>query len=91
MFTSVRYQLAAGNAIERFGEWPQLPVRFQAPASPDGSPTFVIASGDALGVQTYTAKGVPQTQGFAVAPGTPGADPAASNPNWTWWEPMQMP
>ncbi len=91
MFTSVRYQLAAGNVIQRFGEWPELPVRFQAPTSPDGSPTFVIAGVDALGVQTYTAKGVPQSQGFAVAPGTPGTDPAASNPNWTWWEPIQVP
>jgi hypothetical protein len=91
MFTSVKYQLAAGNTIGRFGEWPELPTRFQVPTSPDGFPTFVIAGGDALGVQTYTAKGVPQSQGFAIAPGTPGTDPAASNPNWTWWEPMQMP
>ena len=46
---------------------------------------------DALGVQTYTATGVPQTQGFAIAPGTPATDPAGSNPNWTWWEPMLIP
>jgi hypothetical protein len=88
-FTGLEYQLAAGNTIERFGEWPELPARFQVPTSPDGFPTFVISGGDALGVQTYKAKGVPQSQGFAIAPGTRGTDPAASNPNWTWWEPMQ--
>jgi hypothetical protein len=91
MFTSVKYQLVAGNAVERFGVWPQLPTQFAAPASPGGSPTFTAAGGDGLGVQTYTAKGVPQTQGFAIAPGTPASDPAASNPNWTWWEPMPTP
>jgi hypothetical protein len=91
MFSSVKYQLVAGNAVERFGVWPQLPTRFQAPTSPDGSPTFAAAGGDGLGVQTYAAKGVSQTQGFAIAPGTPGTDPAASNPNWTWWEPLLMP
>ncbi len=91
MFSSVKYQLVAGNAVERFGVWPELPTRFQAPTSPDGSPTFTAAGGDALGVQTYTAKGVPQTQGFAIAPGTPSSDPAASNPTWTWWEPLLMP
>jgi hypothetical protein len=91
MFSSVKYQLVAGNAVERFGVWPELPARFPVPASPDGSPTFAAAGGDALGVQTYTAKGVPQSQGFAVAPGTASGDPAGSNPNWTWWEPMLMP
>jgi negative regulator of sigma E activity len=90
-FMGVTYQLVAGNAVERFGVWPELPARFQAPALPDGSPTFVAAGGDALAVITYTARGVPQSQGFAIAPGTPGTDPAASNPNWTWWEPMQVP
>ena len=89
--SSVRYQMVAGNAVERFGIWPTLPARFPVPSSPDGSPTFVAAGADALGVQAYTAKGTPQTQGFAVAPGTPAADPAGSNPNWTWWEPLLMP
>lgn len=91
LFSSVRYQMVAGNAVERFGIWPTLPARFPVPSSPDGSPTFVAAGPDALGVQTYTAKGTPQTQGFAVAPGTSATDPAGSNPNWTWWEPLLMP
>jgi hypothetical protein len=91
MFNSVKYQMVAGNAVDRFGQWPELPGRFPAPNSPDGSPTFVIAGGDMLGVQTYTAAGIPQTQGFAIAPGTPSTDPAGSNPNWTWWEPMLIP
>lgn len=91
MLNSVKYQLVAGNAVERFGVWPELPPRFPVPTSPDGSPTFTVAGGDALGVQTYTAKDVPQSRGFAVAPGTPATDPAGSNPNWTWWEPLLMP
>lgn len=91
MFNSVKYQMVAGNAVDRFGLWPELPSRFPVPAAADGSPTFAPAGGDALGVQTYTARGVPQTQGFAVAPGTPSTDPAGSNPNWTWWEPLLIP
>lgn len=91
MFASVKYQMVAGKSIDRFGQWPELPSRFLPPTSPDGSPTFTLASGDALGVQAYTAAGIPAGQGLAVAPGTSGTDPAASNPNWTWWEPMQMP
>lgn len=91
MFSSVKYQMVAGNALDRFGTWPELPTRFATPTSPDGSPTFVSAGGDALGVQTFTASGVAQTQGFAVAPGTPSSDPAGSNPNWTWWEPLLLP
>jgi len=91
IFSSVRYQLVAGNAVDRFGLWPELPGRFPVPTSPDGSPTFTMAGGDMLGVQTYTAAGVPQSQGFAIAPGTPSTDPAGSNPNWTWWEPLVIP
>ena len=91
MSSSLRYQLVAGNAVERFGLWPVLPSRFPAPTSPDGSPTFTAAGTDALGVQIHTAEGIPQTQGFAVAPGTPATDPAGSNPDWTWWEPLLTP
>lgn len=91
MSNSVKYQLAAGNAIDRFGAWPELPSRFPAPTSADGAPTFEPAGSDALGVQVYSARGVPLTQGFAVAPGTPSTDPAGSNPNWTWWAPMLVP
>lgn len=91
MFSSVKYHLVAGNTVDRFGVWPELPTRFPQPASSDGSPTFTAAGTDGLGVQVYTASGVPQTQGFAVAPGTPSSDPAGSNPNWTWWEPLLMP
>jgi len=91
MFNSTKYQMVAGNAVDRFGTWPELPSRFPAPSSPNGSPTFTAAGSDALGVRIYTARDVPQAQGFAIAPGTPGTDPAASNPNWTWWEPLQMP
>lgn len=88
---STDYQLVAGANIDRFGLWPRLPGRFAAPTSPDGSPTFTIAGPDALGIQTYSAEGVPQTAGFAVGPGTPEGDPAGSSPNWTWWEPLRTP
>ncbi|HEY5517907.1 MAG TPA: hypothetical protein VIL15_06590 [Coriobacteriia bacterium] len=91
VFNSLKYQMVAGNTVDRFGQWPQLPGRFPAPTSPDGAPTFIVSGGDALGIPTYTAAGVPQMQGFAIAPGTPATDPAGSNPNWTWWEPMLIP
>jgi hypothetical protein len=88
LLASKRYQLAAGNALERFGVWPTLPARFTAPTSSDGSPTFTAAGTDALGVNIYTVIGQPVTSGFAVAPVTSTSDPAGGNPNWTWWEPV---
>jgi len=88
LMQSVRYQLAAGNALDRFGEWPTLPQRFPAPTSPDGSPVFTAAGVDSSGVRVYAATGQPVTAGFAVAPGTSTGDPAAGNPNWTWWQPV---
>jgi hypothetical protein len=89
MYQSRRYQLAAGNALDRFGQWPTLPSRFPAPASPGGSPTFSPAGIDALGVNIFSAVGQPVASGFAVAPGTSAVDPAAGNPDWTWWQPVQ--
>lgn len=84
-----RYQLVAGGELERFGTWPTLPQRFPTPQNPDGSPTFAAAGTDSLGVSVYAPSGQPVSSGFAVAPGTSASDPAAGNPNWTWWEPIE--
>lgn len=88
--SSRRYQLVAGNSMERFGIWPTLPTRFTPPQSPDGSPSFSAAGTDAAGATIYAATGQPVTTGFAIAPGSATTDPAAGNPNWTWWEPLEQ-
>jgi hypothetical protein len=87
MMSSVRYQLTSGKPIDRFGTWPVLPDRFPAPTNSAGTPSFVAAGTDSLGVTVFSATGRPVTEGFAIAPGTPTSDPAAGNPNWTWWSP----
>jgi hypothetical protein len=87
MLSSVKYQLMTGSAIDRFGLWPSLPPRFPVPSNSAGTPSFVTAGTDSLGVKIYSATGRPVTEGFAVAPGTSGSDPAAGNPSWTWWAP----
>lgn len=88
--SSKRYQLVAGNPLERFGIWPMLPTRFTPPQSADGSPSFTAAGTDSAGVAIYAASGQPVSTGFAVAPGTATTDPASGNPNWTWWEPLDQ-
>lgn len=87
MLTSVKYQLTSGKPIDHFGIWAVLPERFPAPTNSAGTPSFVTAGTDALGVEVFSATGRPVTEGFAVAPGTAGSDPAGGNPNWTWWAP----
>jgi hypothetical protein len=79
--------LTSGAVIDSFGVWPVLPTRFPTPTTADGTPTFVAAGTDALGVKVYAAAGRPVSEGFAVAPGTAATDPAAGNPGWTWWAP----
>ncbi len=83
------YVLTSDTPLVRFGIWPGLPGRFGPPASDDGSPTFAYYGFDDLGRSVYVpVSGLP-TDGFAIAPGTPADDPAAGNPNWTWWEPLR--
>ncbi len=79
------FALESGSDVLRFGEWPTLPQRFAPPASPDGSPTFRYFGFDDRGVRIYVPSGARPLDGFAVAPGTSPDDPAAGNPNWTWW------
>lgn len=80
------YQLTTGIDIVRFGQWPTLPSNYPPPSSPTGAPTFAKAGTDDSGVSLYTPGGLAPTAGFAIAPGTGTGDPAAGNPNWTWWK-----
>lgn len=88
LLASRRFQLEAGNSIDRFGVWPTLPARFSAPTGANGSPTFGPAGQDSLGVNVFVPSGQSASAGFAVAPGTGASDPAQGNPNWTWWTPV---
>lgn len=82
-----RFVLTSGSDIPTYGIWPVLPRRFAIPTSPDGSPSFSFFGKDDSGVLVYIPAGSTVQDGFAVAPGTAPDDPAAGNPNWTWWEP----
>jgi len=83
------YVLVTDAALAHFGEWPTLPERFGKPVTSDGAPTFRLFGFDDLGVNIYVAYGTDAGAGVAIAPGTPDDDPAAANPNWTWWEPAE--
>jgi hypothetical protein len=85
----MEYGLVTGTPLQWYGQWPTLPARFTTPLSPDGSPTFVLAAKDDLGVDVYIPPSGRIADGFAVAPGTQPTDPAAGDPNWTWWEPLR--
>ncbi len=82
------YALEAGAPVTAYGLWPVLPARFAIPTGADGSPTFSFFGKDDLGVRIYVPAGTQPSQGFAVAPDTAPDDPAAGNPNWTWWRPL---
>lgn len=82
------FKLMSGSPIAAYGQWPTLPARFQPPTEPDGSPTFSFFGKDDSGALIYVPPGVRPVDGFAVAPGSAPDDPAAGNPNWTWWEPL---
>jgi len=81
------YALTSG-ALTAFGTWPTLPAGVAAPSNPDGSPEYVKAGTDAVGVTVYRPANADVTVGIAVAPGTESDDPAAGNPGWTWWVPV---
>ena len=88
VFRDVTYQQQAA-AIPSFGTWPSLPSQITAPSSPDGSPTFVEEGVDAAGVKVYRLAIASASMGIGIAPGTSSGDPAAGNPNWTWWVPVR--
>jgi len=85
-FGGRQYALSSG-AVTSFGAWPTLPAGVAAPSNPDGSPEYVEAGTDALGVTVYRPANADVTVGLAIAPGTDADDPAAGNPGWTWWVP----
>lgn len=87
-FGAMPYQLVSGGALDAYGIWPSLPSRFAPPTEADGSPTFRYLGTDDLGGSVYVPAGGRIEDGFAVAPGTAPTDPAAGNPNWTWWQPL---
>lgn len=74
--------------VSAFGQWPLPPSELPMPARDDGSPLFEEGAWDSHGQRTYVPTGEYPREGFAIAPGTPSTDPAAGNPNWTWWEPL---
>lgn len=80
------YQLRTDQPVELFGQWPALPSRIPVPESSDGSPVFRKYGFDDRNVDLYALIPHGIEGGFAVAPGTTTDDPAAGNPNWTWWE-----
>lgn len=82
------YAMAAGARMPSFGTWPTLPSRLSTPAASDGSPGFTRGGADDRGREVFVPVGSNASVGFALAPGTPPDDPAAGNPNWTWWEPI---
>lgn len=90
LYNNTVYVLRSGD-IARFGEWPSLPSGIPQPQTPEGSPTFTPDGQDASGVTVYRRTGSSTDSGIAIGPGSPASDPAAGNPGWTWWEPLQTP
>ncbi len=71
-----------------YGAWPTLPASIPKPIPEnnlDGSPTFEFDGQDASGTLVYHRLGTDRRAGIAIPPGTTTSDPAAGNPNWTWW------
>lgn len=73
----------------QLGVWPSLPPGMSEPTNEDGSPVFEAAGKDDAGVPIFVVPGAEAASGFAVGPGTSATDPAAGNPGWTWWVPLQ--
>lgn len=82
-----RYALSAESGVTGYGQWPTLPSGMTVPEKADGSPSLTQAGTDDTGLPIYVPLGAVADAGFSVAPGTAPTDPAAGNPNWTWWVP----
>ena len=88
-YNNVVYQLTSAE-VPDFGQWPTLPAQIPAPAKDDGSPTFsAVPPGAAGETPVYRLASADASAGIAIAPGTDAQDPAAGNPNWTWWAPVR--
>lgn len=86
-YKSTTYQLQSAD-ITSFGGWPALPSQIPAPSAADGAPVFQLDGQDAAGINVYHRLGSDARTGIAIGPGTPPDDPAAGDPNWTWWVPI---
>lgn len=90
MYAGKMYSLTADTPVEAYGDWPALPIYIPTPTSADGSPFFAQAGTDGRNVAVYARVGSSPIDGFAIPPGTSASDPAAGNPNWTWWTPLEQ-
>lgn len=83
------YRLQSADIVT-YGGWPTLPAGVAKPVPPDnptGAPAFALDGKDMAGTSVYHRIGADRQTGIAIPPGTPATDPAAGNPNWTWWVP----
>lgn len=78
----------ASAPIERYGVWPTMPAPMTPPTSPGGMPGYTQV-GTSEGITAFTRSGSTVEAGIAIPPNTPPTDPAAANPNWTWWVPRR--
>jgi len=88
-YNAAEYHLKSA-AINGYGAWPTLPPDIPKPvpeSNPSGAPAFELDGKDASGTPVYRRSGLSAKSGIAIAPGTQPGDPAAGNPNWTWWAP----
>ena len=83
-YAGLTYVLSSVD-LTSLDQWPTLPAQITPPTSADGQPTFVYDGTDSSGVRVYHLANSTVTQGIAIPPNTPATDPAAGNPNWTWW------
>lgn len=88
-YSGREYALTSAPTLSRYGEWPTLPAGIPTPSNPQGAPEYLAAGTDALGVTVFRPAGSDTAVGIAVPPGTAASDPAAANPGWTWWQPVQ--
>lgn len=87
-FGRARYVLVADYPITMYGAWPTFPADLPQPMNLDGSLAYARFGFDDLGVDVYLPQGGNVEDGFAIAPHTEPDDPAAGNPDWTWWVPL---
>jgi len=87
-YAGTQYQLTSAP-LSDYGQWPALPQNIATPTGSDGSPTFVVLTTDPTGTKIYTLADSGAEAGIAIGPGTVPTDPAAGNPNWTWWTPVR--
>lgn len=88
-YKNVIYRLQSAG-ITSYRGWPTIPAGIPRPEpenSADGSPAFALDGTDDTGTPVYHRVGSDWRLGIAIPPNTPSPDPAAGNPNWTWWTP----